>query len=211
MQVLVNGDPATITAGNGSQINFIAGPTVNMMPLASVQLVYDDPVDSSHFESNVVWMPTADRWFNLFESNGYAAATHSGGFFGPNNPLHQDDVLVLYGAGAGSLGDDSIGADELTNSAHVISPAPQVQAILEGGMTFDLSVDYFGNSPGSTPALGQFNVRHPQEFWTFCAAQTNVEYTLRVTDTVPMSGQYIDPFGVPAEAVTDTQAFATCP
>jgi hypothetical protein len=99
----------------------------------------------------------------------------------------------------------------LTNSAHVISPAPQVQAILEGGMTFDLSVDYFGNSPGSTPALGQFNVRHPQEFWTFCAAQTNVEYTLRVTDTVPMSGQYIDPFGVPAEAVTDTQAFATCP
>lgn len=49
-------------------------------------------------------------------------------------------------------------------------------------------------------------------FWVFHAATTNVEYTLTVTDTV--TGQvrrYDNPLGRRAPAVTDTEAFATCP
>ncbi len=49
-------------------------------------------------------------------------------------------------------------------------------------------------------------------FWVFHAATTNVEYTLRVTDT--QSGQsrdYGNTLGRPAPAIVDTQAFATCP
>ena len=48
--------------------------------------------------------------------------------------------------------------------------------------------------------------------WVFAAASTNVEYTLRVTDT--MTGDvktYVNPLGRIANATTDTTAFAACP
>ena len=50
-----------------------------------------------------------------------------------------------------------------------------------------------------------------RRYWVFAAATTDVEYTLRVTDTV--SGQvqrYRNPLGTAAPAITDTAAFA-CP
>jgi endoglucanase len=49
-------------------------------------------------------------------------------------------------------------------------------------------------------------------YWVFSAATTDVEYTLRVTDTE--SGEvrvYVNPLGRAAPALTDTAAFATCP
>jgi hypothetical protein len=58
-------------------------------------------------------------------------------------------------------------------------------------------------------------------YWVFFAATTNVEFTTRVTDTLTgfvktygKSGEtieYNNPLGQPANAVTDTTAFATCP
>ena len=49
-------------------------------------------------------------------------------------------------------------------------------------------------------------------FWVFFSATTNVEFTLTVTDTANGSQvQYSNPLGHPANAVTDTTAFATCP
>jgi len=49
-------------------------------------------------------------------------------------------------------------------------------------------------------------------FWVFAAATTNVEYTLRVTDTATGNGKsYFNPLGNSAAAITDTTAFATCP
>lgn len=48
-------------------------------------------------------------------------------------------------------------------------------------------------------------------FWVFSAAATNVEYTLRVTDTVAgVSNSYTNPLGTSAPALTDIGAFATC-
>ena len=48
-------------------------------------------------------------------------------------------------------------------------------------------------------------------FWVFSAATTNVEYTLRVTDTeTGETVSYFNPLGNAADAVTDTDAFATC-
>ncbi len=49
-------------------------------------------------------------------------------------------------------------------------------------------------------------------YWVFFAATTNVEFTVKVTDS--QSGvvkQYFNPLGQSADAVTDTAAFATCP
>ena len=49
-------------------------------------------------------------------------------------------------------------------------------------------------------------------FWVFAAATTNVEYTLRVTDTITgVSKDYNNPLGTAAAAITDIEAFATCP
>ena len=52
---------------------------------------------------------------------------------------------------------------------------------------------------------------HNGHFWVLTAASTNVEYLLRVTDT--MTGEvreYANALGQKAEAVLDTSAFATC-
>ncbi len=49
-------------------------------------------------------------------------------------------------------------------------------------------------------------------FWVFSAATTDVKYTLRVTDTQTGDEQiYVNALGQAAAAVTDTDAFATCP
>ncbi len=49
-------------------------------------------------------------------------------------------------------------------------------------------------------------------FWVFAAATTNVEYSLTVTDT--QEGEtffFQNPLGNPSEALTEIEAFATCP
>ncbi|MEM6797087.1 MAG: PA domain-containing protein, partial [Acidobacteriota bacterium] len=49
-------------------------------------------------------------------------------------------------------------------------------------------------------------------FWVFAAATTNVEYELVVTDTqAGITRRYPNPLGVASPAITDTEAFATCP
>ncbi len=48
-------------------------------------------------------------------------------------------------------------------------------------------------------------------FWVFAAAVTNVEYTLRVTDSLTSASKsYFNPLGTSAAAITNTGAFATC-
>ena len=49
-------------------------------------------------------------------------------------------------------------------------------------------------------------------YWVFAAATTDVEYTIRVTDTTNGTTKtYFHAGGTPAPAITDTGAFATCP
>jgi hypothetical protein len=49
-------------------------------------------------------------------------------------------------------------------------------------------------------------------YWVFAAATTNVDYTLRVTDTLSgQSRQFTNPAGPAGSPVLDTEAFATCP
>lgn len=51
-----------------------------------------------------------------------------------------------------------------------------------------------------------------QHFWVFAAATTNVEYTLRVTDTLTGEvASYTNPLGTAAPALTDIEALDTCP
>ncbi|MCP3960310.1 MAG: hypothetical protein GY719_20905 [bacterium] len=51
-----------------------------------------------------------------------------------------------------------------------------------------------------------------ENYWVFAAATTNVEYTLTVTDTLnDQVRTYTNPLGQAADAITDTNAFATCP
>ena len=49
-------------------------------------------------------------------------------------------------------------------------------------------------------------------YWVFFAATTNVEFTITVTDIQAGAEKtYFNALGNPANAVTDTSAFATCP
>ncbi len=49
-------------------------------------------------------------------------------------------------------------------------------------------------------------------YWVFLAATTDVEYTLTVTDSQNGAVKvYFHPQGQPAQSITDTSAFATCP
>ncbi|MEM9557939.1 MAG: VWA domain-containing protein [Acidobacteriota bacterium] len=49
-------------------------------------------------------------------------------------------------------------------------------------------------------------------YWVFFAATTNVGYDLSVTDTqTGITRRYSNPLGIASPAVTDTDAFATCP
>ena len=49
-------------------------------------------------------------------------------------------------------------------------------------------------------------------YWVFAAATTNIEYKLVVTDTLTGSvRQFTNPLGTSANALTNTDAFATCP
>lgn len=51
-----------------------------------------------------------------------------------------------------------------------------------------------------------------QNYWVFAAATTNVQYTIRVTDTKNGSVKvYTNPLGRVSPAITDTEAFKTCP
>lgn len=51
-----------------------------------------------------------------------------------------------------------------------------------------------------------------QRFWVFAAATTNIEYTLRVTDTFTGEvASYTNPLGTAAPALTDIEALDTCP
>ncbi|HKV12867.1 MAG TPA: PPC domain-containing protein [Thermoanaerobaculia bacterium] len=51
-----------------------------------------------------------------------------------------------------------------------------------------------------------------QRYWVFAAATTNVEYTIRVTDTeTGRMTEYTNPLNRISPAITDTGAFATCP
>ncbi len=50
-----------------------------------------------------------------------------------------------------------------------------------------------------------------QNFWLFSAATTNVEYTLRITDTITgLTNSYFNPLSNAAAAIIDTSALAAC-
>jgi hypothetical protein len=49
-------------------------------------------------------------------------------------------------------------------------------------------------------------------YWVFAAAATTLDFDLHVTDTqTGLVRDYHNPLGQPAGAITDTEAFATCP
>jgi len=102
---------------------------------------------------------------------------------------------------------------------------------------FEVGIDYrFGNgttgaaqsATAGTSDSGLFYYTNPENweflvkilngcnnnghYWVFFAATTNQEFTVSVRDTdTNQVKTYFNPLGQPADAVTDTAAFATCP
>ncbi len=100
------------------------------------------------------------------------------------------------------------------------------ETVQAGGRMGDaraISLDAIGLSKGgvfvfSDPANPELLVKVldgcaiNDRYWVFYAATTNVGFVLTVTDTLALQTQvFINPDLNPADAVTDTQAFATCP
>lgn len=73
---------------------------------------------------------------------------------------------------------------------------------------------FFFFDPSNTELLIKMidSCANNDHFWVFYAATTDVGFELTVTDTQTGSRKvYENPLGQPANAVTDTSAFATCP
>lgn len=74
--------------------------------------------------------------------------------------------------------------------------------------------DFFFFNPNNTELLIKIlnSCRDNDHFWVFYSSLTDVEFELTVTDTqAGVVRSYTNPLGQPANAVTDTSAFATCP
>jgi PKD repeat protein len=80
-------------------------------------------------------------------------------------------------------------------------------------LTSDSGYFYFFNAANIeivTKVLGACGINN--HYWVFAAGLTNVEVTLRVTDTRNGTVQtYFNPLGTAFQPVQDTSAFATCP
>jgi hypothetical protein len=77
----------------------------------------------------------------------------------------------------------------------------------------DTSGEFFFFSPDNLELLVKVldGCTINDRYWVFFAATTDVEFDLTVTDTLTgESKTYTNPQGNPADAVTDTDAFATC-
>ena len=213
MVVKMNGEPTAITAVSNRQVNFIAHNDVDQNPTATLQLCYTDPVTGKTFESNIATMPAQSSWVNLFEIDGAVAAFHSNGIMTRNNRQHRDDFLAVVGTGGGGFGNPSIEADEIAplDRTFAFDNLPEVKAVV-GEREFEVQVAFGGLLPGLTVGGAQYNLFFPDAFWLFACAQTNVEYTLTVTDTE--TGEirtYDNALGQASPAIQDTSAFATCP
>jgi hypothetical protein len=95
-----------------------------------------------------------------------------------------------------------------TNGTRGTGPAVQ------GASTNDSGLFYFFNPDNWEVLLKVLNACSSTQprFWVFSAATTNVEYTITVVDTQEQQARsYFKPQGPPAPAITDTNAFATCP
>jgi hypothetical protein len=85
---------------------------------------------------------------------------------------------------------------------------------VQGVSSDDSGLFYFFNQDNWEVLLKVLNACSSTQprFWVFSAATTNVEYTITVVDTQEQQARsYFKPQGPPAPAITDTNAFATCP
>jgi hypothetical protein len=167
---------------------------------------------------------------------GEATATFSGNLMTVRVPLSvlDDDGFVNVATVLGTL-DDPV-TDIAPNQGSVASSVSSDVITLQDGR-FTVQVDWVDSRNG-TSGVGREVVKSndsavlyffnpdnwemlvkvldacsfADRFWVFFAATTDVEFTLTVTDT--QSGAvktYLNPDLTPADAVTDTNAFATCP
>jgi len=86
--------------------------------------------------------------------------------------------------------------------------------VVQTAGTDDSGLFYFFNQDNWEVLLKVLNACNTPapRFWVFAAATTNVEYTITVVDTEEqVAKSYFKPQGPPAPAITDTNAFATCP
>ena len=213
MMVKVNGKFAAITAISNRQVNFIGHNNVDQNETATLQLCYTDPITGEIFESNIATMPAQSSWVNLFKIDGAVAAFHNNGVMTRDNPQDRDSFLAVIGTGGGAFGNPSIGADEIAPLDEIFhfDNIPEFKAVV-GGREFPVQVTFGGLLPGLTVGGAQYNLFFSDAFWAFYCGTTNVEYTLTVTDTVTGSSRtYDNELGQASPAVTDTQAFATCP
>ncbi len=86
------------------------------------------------------------------------------------------------------------------------------------GNVYPVGEDYWGIFWFFTRMNGEILVKvldgceYNDHYWVFASGATDVEYTLTVTDTTTGDTQiYSNDLGMPAEAVLDVSAFATCP
>jgi len=106
----------------------------------------------------------------------------------------------------------------LNNDRFAVSAAYRTSQSSGDGTGTELTVDSgyftFFNAENIEVVVKVLNAcgLQPSRYWVFAAGLTNVEVTLRVTDTQDGSVEtYVNPQGTPFAPVQDTSAFSSCP
>ncbi len=113
--------------------------------------------------------------------------------------FHPEDPNVLYAATSGGV----FRSDDGAKSWEFLTTGVQDAAF------YDIAID--PQNPSILYAGALWVYAFNDRFWVLAAATTDVEYTLRVTDSVTgLVNTYFNPLAQSADAIIDSNAFATC-
>jgi len=146
--------------------------------------------------------------------NDLADATHAIGVSGIFEVAQDDRSLTWLNLPTPATGPGCEGSSLCLNDrfqVDVVNPSGNQASVLTSGANGGRF--YFFGAHDVNILVSVLNgCELNDRFWVFSSATADVAFDLTVTDTTTgESTSYSNPLGQPSAAITDTQAFATCP
>ena len=133
---------------------------------------------------------------------GYGVIYRRGTFTGPQANCATSDTTLCLNGGRFQVTATWTTAQGQNGPGHAV------------GLTSDTGYFWFFSSNNVEVIVKAVNACafNPSRYWVFAAGLTNVEVTMRVTDTLTGAvRQYVNPLNTAFAPIQDTNAFATCP
>jgi len=221
--LLSAGDRVTITA-SGIVTTLPTAPGSNATPDGNPSPCTPGcELPSAHFGALIGRIGATGPWFLIGSNRGFTSDRPGVLILAVNDTVHNDNT-----------GSFSVTVN-VSGSTAVCVPGPTTSCIAGGRFRVEVAWRLSSGQTGvgtvagcGTPDSGLFWFFAPtnwemllkildgcginNRYWVFMAATTNVEFTLRITDTFTGAvQQYFNPLNRLSPALADTGAFATCP